>query len=73
MGTFVTGHLLSILLLLPVAGRTGEVPRTRAALLAAAIVGLGDAKIMAKVERYRERQSAAVAEVPSDEPQAAHR
>ena len=51
-------------------GRAGAI---NAALLAAAIVGLGDAKIMAKVERYRERQSAAVAEVPSDEPQAAHR
>src|SRR5215470_2163874 len=51
-------------------GRAGAV---NAALLAAAIVGLGDAKIMAAVERYRKRQTAAVAEVPSDDPQSAHR
>ena len=51
-------------------GRAGAV---NAALLAAAIVGLGDAKIMAAVERYRKHQTAAVAEVPSDDPQAAHR
>src|SRR5262245_25832692 len=51
-------------------GRAGAV---NAALLAASIVGLGDAKIMSAVERYRKRQTAAVAEVPSDDPQAAHR
>ena len=51
-------------------GRAGAI---NAALLAAAIVGLGDAKIMSAVERYRKRQTAAVAEVPSDDPQAAHR
>jgi 5-(carboxyamino)imidazole ribonucleotide mutase len=50
-------------------GRAGAV---NSALLAAAIVGLGDARIMAAVERYRARQTAAVAKAPSDEP-AAHR
>jgi 5-(carboxyamino)imidazole ribonucleotide mutase len=50
-------------------GRAGAV---NSALLAAAIVGLGDARIMAAVERYRARQTAAVARAPSDEP-AAHR
>jgi 5-(carboxyamino)imidazole ribonucleotide mutase len=51
-------------------GRAGAV---NGALLAAAIVGLGDVKIMAAVERYRARQSAAVADAPSDEPATAHR
>jgi 5-(carboxyamino)imidazole ribonucleotide mutase len=51
-------------------GRSGAI---NAALLAASIVGLGDAKIMAAVERWRARQSAAVAKMPSDEPIAAHR
>jgi len=50
-------------------GRAGAV---NAALLAAAIVGLGDAKIMAAVERYRARQTAAVTRAPSDQP-APHR
>jgi 5-(carboxyamino)imidazole ribonucleotide mutase len=51
-------------------GRAGAV---NAALLAASIVGLGDAKIMANVERWRARQTKAVAHEPSDEPTAAHR
>jgi 5-(carboxyamino)imidazole ribonucleotide mutase len=51
-------------------GRSGAI---NAALLAASIVGLGDAKIMAAVERWRARQSAAVAKMPSDEPIVAHR
>ena len=51
-------------------GRAGAI---NGALLAAAIAGLGDAKIMAAVERYRARQTAAVANVPSDEPAPAHR
>jgi 5-(carboxyamino)imidazole ribonucleotide mutase len=46
-------------------GRAGAV---NSALLAAAIVGLGDAKIMAALERHRARQTAAVARTPSDEP-----
>src|SRR5262245_2065682 len=46
-------------------GRAGAV---NGALLAAAIVGLGDVKIMTAVERYRARQTAAVADAPSDEP-----
>src|SRR5258707_3471482 len=46
-------------------GRAGAV---NSALLAASIVGLGDAKIMAAVERYRARQTAAVARAPSDQP-----
>jgi 5-(carboxyamino)imidazole ribonucleotide mutase len=46
-------------------GRAGAVD---SALLAAAIVGLGDAKIMAAVERHRARQTAAVARTPSDAP-----
>jgi 5-(carboxyamino)imidazole ribonucleotide mutase len=45
-------------------GRAGAV---NAALLAASIVGLADAKIMAAVERWRARQTAAVALAPSDD------
>jgi 5-(carboxyamino)imidazole ribonucleotide mutase len=45
-------------------GRSGAV---NAALLAASIVGLGDAKIMSAVERWRARQTEAVALVPSDD------
>ena len=45
-------------------GRSGAV---NAALLAASIVGLGDAKIMAAVERWRARQTEAVALAPSDD------
>src|SRR5262245_21075832 len=51
-------------------GRAGAV---NSALLAAAIVGLGDAKIMAALERYRAQQTAAVAQAPSDEAPASHR
>lgn len=49
-------------------GRAGAV---NAALLAASIVGLDDAKIMKAVEGWRARQTAAVAHAPSDEPAAA--
>ena len=45
-------------------GRAGAI---NAALLAASIVGLGDAKIMAALERWRARQTAAVAKMPSDD------
>ena len=51
-------------------GRAGAV---NGALLAASIVGLGDVKIMAAVERYRARQTAAVAQTPADEPTVPHR
>jgi 5-(carboxyamino)imidazole ribonucleotide mutase len=45
-------------------GRAGAI---NAALLAAGIVGLGDAKVMAALERWRARQTDAVALAPSDE------
>ena len=45
-------------------GRAGAV---NAALLAASIVGLDDAKIMRAVESWRARQTAAVAHAPSDD------
>ena len=45
----------------------GKAGAVNAAILAASIVGLGDAKIMAAVERWRTRQTDAVARVPSDE------
>ena len=45
-------------------GKSGAV---NAAILAASIIGLGDAKIMAAVERWRARQTEAVAKAPSDE------
>ena len=51
-------------------GRAGAI---NAALLAGSIVGLGDAKIMAAVERWRAQQTAAVAKAPSDDAPAAHR
>lgn len=51
-------------------GRAGAV---NAALLAGSIVGLDDAKIMVAVERWRARQTAAVAKTPSDDAPAAHR
>jgi 5-(carboxyamino)imidazole ribonucleotide mutase len=51
-------------------GRAGAI---NAALLAASIVGLGDARIMAGVERWRARQTKAVAHEPTDEPVAAPR
>ena len=46
-------------------GRAGAI---NAALLAASVVGLGDAKIMAAVERWRAKQTSAVAKAPKDEP-----
>src|ERR1043166_6002734 len=46
-------------------GRAGAV---NAALLAASIVGLGDARIMAALERWRTPHTGAVAKAPSDEP-----
>jgi 5-(carboxyamino)imidazole ribonucleotide mutase len=46
-------------------GRAGAV---NSAVVAAAHVGLGDAKIMASLERHRARQTAAVARTPSDDP-----
>ena len=45
----------------------GKAGAINAAILAASIIGLGDAKIMAAVERWRARQTDAVARVPSDE------
>jgi len=50
-------------------GRSGAI---NAALLAASIVGLGDVKIAASLALWRARQTAAVAEAPSDD-QPAHR
>ena len=51
-------------------GRAGAV---NAGLLAASIVVLGDVKIMAAVEKWRARQTDAVAKAPSDEATAPHR
>jgi len=51
-------------------GRAGAV---NAGLLAASIVGLGDAKIMAAVEKWRARQTGAVAKAPSDDATTPHR
>ena len=45
-------------------GRAGAI---NAALLAASIVGLGNAKIMAALEAWRTRQSLAVAKIPTDD------
>lgn len=45
-------------------GKSGAI---NAAILAASIIGLGDAKIMAVVERWRAGQTEAVAQAPSDE------
>ncbi|MBS0526319.1 MAG: 5-(carboxyamino)imidazole ribonucleotide mutase [Proteobacteria bacterium] len=45
-------------------GRSGAI---NAALLAASIVGLGDAKIAAALGKWRARQTAAVAEAPADD------
>ncbi len=50
-------------------GRSGAV---NAALLAASIVGLGDAKIASSLARWRARQTEAVATAPADDA-AAHR
>jgi 5-(carboxyamino)imidazole ribonucleotide mutase len=51
-------------------GRAGAV---NAGLLAASIVGLGDVKIMSALDRWRARQTDAVAKAPSDEAGTAHR
>jgi 5-(carboxyamino)imidazole ribonucleotide mutase len=51
-------------------GRAGAI---NSALLAASIVGLGDAKIMSALERRRAAQTASVAHAPVDEPPAVHR
>lgn len=51
-------------------GRAGAI---NAALLAGSIVGLGDAKILTAVERWRARQTAAVAKAPSDDAPPPHR
>ena len=51
-------------------GRAGAV---NAGLLAASIVGLGDVKIMAALEKWRARQTGAVAKAPSDEAATPHR
>jgi len=45
-------------------GRAGAI---NAALLAAGIVGLGNDKIMAALERWRARQTEAVARIPTDD------
>jgi 5-(carboxyamino)imidazole ribonucleotide mutase len=45
-------------------GRAGAI---NAALLAASIVGLSDAKVMAAVERWRAKQTDAVAKAPKDD------
>jgi len=45
-------------------GRSGAI---NAALMAASIVGLGDAKIAAALAKWRTRQTAAVAEAPTDD------
>ena len=45
-------------------GRSGAI---NAALLAASIVGLGDARIAAELAKWRAAQTAAVAEAPSDD------
>jgi 5-(carboxyamino)imidazole ribonucleotide mutase len=46
-------------------GRAGAI---NAALLAAAVVGLGDDRVRAALEAWRQRQTEAVAEAPRDEP-----
>ena len=51
-------------------GRAGAI---NAALLAASIVGLGDAKAMAALERWRAKQTDAVAKTPKDDAPPAHR
>ncbi|WIM13561.1 5-(carboxyamino)imidazole ribonucleotide mutase [Enhydrobacter sp.] len=50
-------------------GKSGAI---NAAILAASIIGLGDAKIMAAVERWRARQTGTVAEKPADETSKQH-
>ena len=51
-------------------GRAGAI---NAALLAASIVGLDDAKAMAAVERWRAKQTDAVAKAPKDDAPPVHR
>src|SRR5688572_6696562 len=51
----------------------GKAGAVNAGLLAASIVGLGDVKIMAAVEKWRARQTGAVAKAPSDEAATPHR
>ena len=46
----------------------GEAGAVNAALLAAAVVALGDPRAAEALEAWRSRQTAAVAEVPVDEP-----
>lgn len=46
----------------------GEAGATNAGLLAASILALSDPALMQRVEAWRQRQTAAVAEVPRDEP-----
>jgi 5-(carboxyamino)imidazole ribonucleotide mutase len=46
-------------------GRAGAI---NAALLAAAVLSLGDDRVLAALETWRQRQTQAVAEAPSDEP-----
>ncbi len=45
----------------------GEAGATNAGLLAASILGLSDQALMQRVEAWRERQTAAVAEAPRDD------
>ena len=51
-------------------GRAGAI---NAALLAASIVGLGDTKAMAALERWRAKQTDAVAKAPKDDAAPVHR
>src|SRR3954470_5004846 len=51
-------------------GRAGSI---NAALLAASIIGLGDARAMAALERWRAKQTDAVAKAPKDDAAPAHR
>ncbi len=47
----------------------GEMGATNAGLLAAQILALADAALMGRIEAYRAKRTAAVAEVPKDTPQ----
>lgn len=46
----------------------GEAGAKNAALLAASVVALEDEAVRSRLDRWRERQTAAVAETPADEP-----
>lgn len=46
----------------------GEAGATNAGLLAAGILGLSDPALMQRLEAWRQRQTASVAEAPRDEP-----